>query len=126
MFPQLPVQTSNECMRTDTLNSDPFLIFDGTCHEIKNKPTTTPPSTVTSAADNHLLPLSDDDDDNDADPTNLMGKYDGGENKKGKGGNFRRYRDDDKIKALHGLHEEPKDDNDNSHDNDDNDGIGMT
>ena len=37
VFPQLPVQPSNEFMRTDTLNSDPFLIFDVTGHKIKSQ-----------------------------------------------------------------------------------------
>ena len=32
VFPQLPVQPSTECTHTDTLHSDPFLFFDGTCH----------------------------------------------------------------------------------------------
>ena len=57
-----------------------------TAHAIKHnhKPTATPPSTVTAAEDNHFFPSSDDDDDNDDDPSDLMGKYDGGGNKKGK------------------------------------------
>ena len=33
------------------------------------------------------------------------------ENNKGKEGHRCRYRDDNEIKALHGLYEEPKDDN---------------
>ena len=39
----------------------------------------------------------------------------------GKGGHRRRYRDDGEIKTLHGLYEEPKDDND-GHEDDDYDG----
>ena len=37
MFPQLPAQPSTECTFTDTLNSDPFLIFDGTCHKTQSQ-----------------------------------------------------------------------------------------
>ena len=83
-------------------------------HAIKHnkKPTATPPSTVIAVVDNHFLPPSDDKNDNYSDPADLMGKYDGGRKKKEKGGNFRRYRDDDEIEALHGLYKEPKDDND--------------
>ena len=33
MFPQLSVQPSTECTRTDTLHSDPIWFFDGTCHK---------------------------------------------------------------------------------------------
>ena len=86
-----------------------------TAHAIKHhhKPTATPPSTVRAATDNHFLPPSDDDNDNDANPADLMGKYGGGGNNKGKGGHRHGYRDDGKIKALHDLYKEPKDgDND--------------
>ena len=92
-----------------------------TAHAIKynKKPTVTPPSTVIAAADNQFLPPSDDNYDNEADPTDLMGKYDVRGKKKGKGGHRRRYRDNDVIKALHGLYEEPKyNDNDNGRDDD--------
>ena len=112
MLPQLPVQPSNKCMCTDTLNYYPFLIFDGTWHKKNHKPTDNLPSTVIAAADNHFLPPLDDDDGNDANTANLMGKYDGGGKKKGKGGHRCRYRDDNEIKALHGLCEEQKDDDD--------------
>ena len=37
MFPLIPVNPSTECTRTDTLNSDPFLIFDGTCHKTQSQ-----------------------------------------------------------------------------------------
>ena len=37
MFPKLPVQLSTECTHNDTLNSDPFFIFDGTCHKIQSQ-----------------------------------------------------------------------------------------
>ena len=37
MFPELPVQPSTECTLTDTLNSDPFFIFDGTCHRTQSQ-----------------------------------------------------------------------------------------
>ena len=33
VFPQLPVQPSTECTYTDTLDYDPNLFFDGTCHK---------------------------------------------------------------------------------------------
>ena len=59
VFPQLPVQPSTKCTRTDTLNSDPFLIFDGTCHKKNHKPTATPPLTVIDVAENHYLPPFD-------------------------------------------------------------------
>ena len=77
-----------------------------TAHAIKHnhKPTATPPSTVIAATDNHFLPPLDDGDDNDSDPSDLPGKYDGGGKKKGKGGHRRMYRDDNKIKDLHGLY----------------------
>ena len=52
----------------------------------------------------------------------LMGKYDGRRNKKGTGGHCRRYRDNNKIKALHGLYKEPTDDNDDDNSRDDDDG----
>ena len=94
-------------------------------HTIKHnhKPTATPPSTFISAADNHFLPLLDNGNDNDADPVGLMGNYDGRVKKKGKGGNCCRYRDDDEIEDIHGLYEEPKDNDDKVCDNDDdNDG----
>ena len=92
-----------------------------TAHAIKHnqKPTAAPPSTVISDADNHLLPPLDDDDENDAYPANLMGKYNGGGNKKVKGGHSCRYRDDDYIKSLHGLYKEPKENDNNGCDNDD-------
>ena len=38
-----------------------------------------------------------------------MGKYNSGEKKKGKRGNYLRYRENDKIVALHGLYKEQKD-----------------
>ena len=61
----------------------------------------------------------DDDNGNDTDPADLMGKYDREGKKKGKGGR-RRYRDDDEIEDLHGLYEEPKDnDGDRGDHNDD-------
>ena len=94
-----------------------------TANSIKHnhKPTATPPSTVIPAAYNHFLPPSDDDDDNDADPTNLMRKYDGRGKNKGKGEHRRRYRDDnDDIEDLRGLYEEPKYYDKNGRDNDDN------
>ena len=37
MFPQLTVHPSTESMHTDTLNSDPNLVFDGTCHKTKSQ-----------------------------------------------------------------------------------------
>ena len=86
-----------------------------TAHAIKHKhkPTATPPSTVIASADNHFLSPSDDNGDNDANPAYLVGKYDGGEKNKGKGGHRRRYRENNKIEDLHGLYEEMKDyDND--------------
>ena len=70
------------------------------------KQTATPPSTVIAAAYNHLHPPSENNDDNDADPANLMVKYDGGVNRKGKVGHCRSYRDNDKIEDLHGLYKE--------------------
>ena len=51
----------------------------------------------------------DGNDENDTDPVDLMGKYNGGGKKKGKQGHRHRYRNDDNIKALHGLYKEPKD-----------------
>ena len=77
--------------------------------------------TVISAVDNHFLPPLDDDDDNDANPAELMGKFDVGGKKKLKGGQRRRYRDNDKIEDLHGLYKEPKDDDDGGRDGDNND-----
>ena len=61
---------------------NPYLFF--TAHAIKknHKPTATPPSTVIAAADNNFLPTSDDNDENDANPADLMGKYDGRGKKK--------------------------------------------
>ena len=52
-----------------------------TAHAIKqnNKLTATPPSTFIATAENHLLHPLDNDDDIDADPADLMGKYDGKE-----------------------------------------------
>ena len=89
-----------------------------------HKPTSTPPSDFIAAAYNHFLPLLDDNDDNDADPTNLMGKYNGGGKKKGKGGHRRRYRGDGEIGVLHGLYKYPNYDNDNGRgDDDDDDGY---
>ena len=79
-----------------------------------------PPSTGIDAADNHFLPPSDDNYDNDADPVDLMGKYVGRGKKKGEGGHRHMYRDDNDIKALHGLYKEPKYDNDDGRDNDNN------
>ena len=35
--PQLPVQLSTEFTRTETLNSEPILFFDGTCHKAKSQ-----------------------------------------------------------------------------------------
>ena len=92
-----------------------------TAHAIKHhhKPTATPPSTVIAVVDNHFLHPLDDDNDIDADPPDLMVKYDGGGKRKGKGGHHCRYRDKYNIEALHGLYEEPKDDNDNGCDDDD-------
>ena len=43
MFPQLPVQPSTECTRTDTLHYDPIYFFDGTCHKTQSQ-TNCPPS----------------------------------------------------------------------------------
>ena len=37
MFPQLHVQPSTECTRTDTLHSDPFLFFDRICHKTQSQ-----------------------------------------------------------------------------------------
>ena len=84
MFPQLPVQPSTIFTRTDTLSYETFLIFDGTYHKNKHNSTATPPSTVIAAVDNHFLPPSDDNDNNDSNPADLMGKYDGSGEKKGK------------------------------------------
>ena len=36
-FPQIPVHISNEYTRTDTLNSDPILFFDETCHKTQSQ-----------------------------------------------------------------------------------------
>ena len=105
MFPKLSVHPGTECMLTDTLDSNPFLIFDATCHKQNHKPIPTPPSTVLAAADNHFLPPSDDDNYNDANPADLMVKYDGRGKKKGKAGHCHTYMNDDKIKALHGPYE---------------------
>ena len=74
-----------------------------------------------AAMDNHFLPPSDNDNDNGADPAVLMGKYKSGENKKWKWGHSCRYRDDNNIEALHGLYEEPKDNDNNFRDDDGND-----
>ena len=95
-----------------------------TAHVIKHnhKPTSTPPSTVIVTADNYLLPPSDDNNDNDADAADLMGKYYDRGKKKGKGGHCRRYREDDEIKALHGLYKEPKKNGDDGCEDDDDDG----
>ena len=65
-----------------------------------------------AAADNNFLPPSDNDNDNDSDHAELMGKYDDGGNKKGKGVHCHRYRENDDIEALHGLYKEPRDDDD--------------
>ena len=111
MFPHLPVQTSTECTRTDTLNSGAFF----------HKPIATPSSTLIAAADNQFLPPLDDDDENDADTDDLMGKYNGGGKEKVKWVHCRRYREDDNIEAHQGVYKEPKDNND-GRDNDDNDG----
>ena len=49
MFPYLPVQPINECTRTDTLNYDPGLFFDGRCYK-------TPPRTkLQPSIDRHSL-----------------------------------------------------------------------
>ena len=37
MLPQLPVQLSTQCTRTDTLHSDPIWFFEGTCHETQSQ-----------------------------------------------------------------------------------------
>ena len=59
----------------------------------------------------------DDDDNGDySNPANLTGKCDIKGKKKGEGGRCR-YRDDDKVEALHGLYKEPKD-YDGDHDDD--------
>ena len=58
--------------------------------------------------------------DNDADPVELMGKYDGGVKKKLKGGHYFRYRDNDDIEALRSLYKEPKYCDEGGHYNDDN------
>ena len=81
-----------------------------TAHAIKqnNKPTATPPSTFIATAENHLLHPLDNDDDIDANPSDLMVKYDSGGKKTRKGGRHRRYRDNDEIEALHSLNQEPK------------------
>ena len=116
-----------------------------TANAIKHnkKPTATPPSTVISAKDNRFLPPWDNNDDKHANPSDLMGKYDGRGKKKVNGEYRHRDRDNkNDIEALHGLYKEPKDDNKNGHededdggnwnnteekereeDNDDNDGI---
>ena len=90
-----------------------------TGHTIKHyhKPTATPPSTVISTTDNQFLLPSDNDDDNDANPVELMGKYDVRGKKKGKGGHHRRYREDYNIKALNRKYEKPKDKNEDVRDN---------
>ena len=49
----------------------------------------------------------------------MMGKYDGKGNKNGKGIHCRSYMDDYKIKDLHSLYEELKDDDDNHYSRDD-------
>ena len=95
-----------------------------TAHAIKynHTPTATPTSNVIAAVYNHFLPPLDDDNNNDTDTSNLMGKYDGRGKKKWKGGHHRRYRDDNEIEALHGLYEEPKDDEDDGSDDDNDNG----
>ena len=55
--------------------------------------------------------MDDNDNRNDANPANLTGKYDSKGNNRGKGGRLR-YKDDDNIKDLHGLYDDPKDNND--------------
>ena len=87
----------------------------------KHKPTVTPTSTIIAAVDKKFLPPLENVDDNDADPANLMGKYDVRGKKKGKGGHRRKYRNDEKIEALHGLYEETKGDDENGRDDDDDD-----
>ena len=81
-------------------------------HAIKHnhKPTTTPQPTVIAATNNHFLPPLEDDNENDAGLAELMGKYDVGGKKKVKGGQHRRYKNDDEIEDLHGLYKELKDD----------------
>ena len=37
VFPQLPIQHSNECMRGDTLIYDPVWLLDGKCHKTQSK-----------------------------------------------------------------------------------------
>ena len=37
MFPQIPVQPSIECTRTDTLHYDPIRSFGGTCHKTQSQ-----------------------------------------------------------------------------------------
>ena len=57
VFPQLPVQPSTECTRTDTLQYDPFFFY-GTCLKTQsqtNRPT--PLSTAIATEENHSLPL---------------------------------------------------------------------
>ena len=52
-----------------------------------------------------------------------MGNYRVGGKKKGIGRHHRKYRDDDKIDALHSLYKAPKNNDDDSRDDDDNDGY---
>ena len=76
-------------------------------HAIKHnhKLTNNPPLNLIAVADKHFLPLLDNENDNDANPADLMGKYDGGGKKKGGGEHSRMYRNNDKIEALRGLYE---------------------
>ena len=62
--------------------------------------------------------MDDNDNGDDADPADMMGKYDGKGNKKEKGGRCR-YRGNNKIKALHGLCEKPNDGDGECGDHDD-------
>ena len=57
MCPQLPVQPSIECLRTDTLSSNPNLVFDGTCHKTQSQ-TNRHPSIDRHSRRGNPLPLS--------------------------------------------------------------------
>ena len=78
VFRQTPVHPSTECTCTDTLNSDPLLFFMAHAIKYNHKLTHNPPLNLIAVADKHFLPLLDDEKDNDANPSDLMGKYDGG------------------------------------------------
>ena len=60
----------------------------------------------------------DDDNSDDANPDDLTGKYDGEGKKKGKGGH-RRYRNDNKIEAIHALYKPKYDDGERGYHDDD-------